>query len=142
MARGDFLETYSIHFGEEVIGEATVEKQGLFYRIHCLCHISGSVPFRVTVKGDTDVDLGLCVPMDHDFGLNTSIPISKVGNGKLEFWARPKHTVKKLDCVTVSPDEPFSYLAKLKGAYLVSRDEIAFKPAAKSPNPPDNGQIP
>ena len=136
------METYSILFGGETIGEAIVKKQGLFYRIHCLCRISGSVPFRIAVRGDREVDLGLCVPMDHDFGLNTSIPISKVGNGKLEFWARPKHTVKKLDCVTVSPDEPFSYLAKLKDAYWVSRNEIAFNLAQKSPNLPDNDQNP
>ena len=136
------METYSIHFGEEILGEANVKKQGLFYRIHCLCRISGSVPFRIAVRGDREVDLGLCVPMEHDFGLNTSIPISKVGNGKLEFWARPTHTIQKLDCVTVSPDEPFGYLAKLKDAFWVSGNEIAFNFAQKSPNLPDNDQNP
>ena len=134
------MDTYSIYFGDQAIGEATVNKQGLFYNIQCLCKLSGSVPFRVMVKGDREVDLGLCVPIGDRFGLKASIPINKVGNSQLHFWIRPKHNHRIRDCATVSPDEPFQYLSKLKDAYLVSRNELAFKETEKSPNQPDNDQ--
>ena len=134
------MDTYCIYLGNQKIGEAIVVKQGLFYSIHCLCDITGSVPLRITVKGDREVDLGLCVPMGDRFGLNTSIAISKVGGSQLYFEGRPKHKVKTKEVITVSPDEPFQYLSKLKEAYLVSRNEISFK--EKSPIPPGNDQNP
>ena len=136
------MDTYSIYFGDQTIGEATVDKQGLFYNIHCLCRLCGAVPFRVMVKGDRETDLGLCIPMGDHFGLKSSIPINKVGNSQLEFWISPKHNHKIRDCVTVSPDEPFRYLSKLTDAYLVSRNEIAFKETEKSPSLPGNDQNP
>ena len=134
------MDTYPIYFSDEIIGDATVMKQGLFYRIHCVCDISGSVPFRITAKGDREADLGSCVPMDDRFGLKTSIPISKVGSSQLRFEGRPKHTDKIPKGITVSPDEPFQYLSKLKDAYLVCRNEVAFK--EKSLNLPDNDPNP
>jgi hypothetical protein len=136
------LDTYSIFFNDQRIGEATVTKQGLFYIIQCLCSITGSVPLCVTVKGEREVDLGICVPMGTQFGLKTRIPISKVGMTKLCFHARPKHTGKIREHITVSPDEPFRYLSKLKEAYLVRQGEIAFKETEKSPGPRDSDQNP
>ena len=135
---------YAVLFGSERIGTATVTKQGLFYCITCKCRISGSVPVRVRVIGEREVDLGLCVPMGEAFGLKATIPIKSVGSGDLTFFAAAKHRAAQ-ELMIVSADEPFRYIARLKDAYLVKRENgvgITFRTTAESPNPQDSGQNP
>ena len=136
------MDRYAVYFGNEKIGDATVVKQGLYYKIACLCQFSGAVPFRIIVKNDREVDLGLCVPMESGFGLSVCIPISKFGRGALHFTAVPKHTQTSANCIAVSPDEPFHYIEKLKDAYLVSRGMIALGITQRSPNLQDNDPNP
>ena len=136
------MDTYSILYNDQPIGEALVGKQGLFYRIHCNCRINSGVPFRITVIGDRKVDLGICVPTGDGFGLTASIPIAKVGNSQIHFLASPRSSSQIMDRVSVSATEPFPYLASLKNAYWVGQNEIAFRREGKSPIQRDSDQSP
>ena len=115
--------TYEIRRGNETVGTAKVEKQGLYYRICCRCRVSGEGMRRIVVTcGKTREDLGICVPVDGNFGLDRKIPCKRFGEGVPAFSMMPKYPEAAGKFVPVYPDEPFAYMTRLKDAYLQVRD--------------------
>lgn len=114
--------TYQISLGKESVGQATVERHGLYYRFHCVCQLHSEVMCRVTVScGGTSESLGILVPMGKDYVLTKKLPIKLFPSGRPEFWITPRHTQMQGIYVDVYPEEPFRYIAKLEKAYLDRR---------------------
>lgn len=79
-------ENYAVYFGNRPVGKVQVTRQGLYYRFLCRCQLTGDVMCRLWVScGDKRESLGLVVPVDGGFGLNTSLPIKRLGEGGLNF---------------------------------------------------------
>lgn len=117
------VEEYDIFMGETVVGTATVEKQGLYYRLQCRCRLPKDGFCRITVTSDTHHEnLGVLLPKGDGFYLNTKIAAKRMGQGKLEFRAISKLPPDKERFYPVYPEEPFAYLAKLKNAFLAQRN--------------------
>ena len=99
----------------------------------CRCQISGDVVCRLHVScGDKRENLGVVVPVDGGFGLDTKLPVKRLGEGKMEFTLIPKHEVLEGTFVPIYPEEPFAYIERLKEAYLVRKGEqvgVMFKNA-------------
>jgi hypothetical protein len=72
----------------------------------------------VVSSGEKRVDLGVCIPMDGQFGVNIRIPCKRIEGGDFEFQLLPKHDTVSGKFVAVYPEEPFAYLSRLKGAFL------------------------
>ena len=117
---------YSVSFGNQPAGKVQVIKQGLYYRFICRCRITGDVVCRLSVTcGDQRESLGVVVPMDGGFGLDTKIPVKRLGEGEMEFRLVPKHEITPAaegKFVLIYPEEPFAYIARLKDAYLARKD--------------------
>lgn len=110
--------TYDIYFGSEVIGTATVEQEGLYYDVHCLCRLTGDVMFRVSVScADRCENLGTLIPMGDSFGLTTRLAVKKLGKGTLQFRVIPKRPQTSGRFVPVYPEEPFAYLQYMQSAF-------------------------
>ena len=117
------IGTYEIRRGTERVGWATVEKQGLYYRICCRCSIGGEGMRRIVMTcGKIREDLGICVPVNGEFGMETKIPCKRFGKETPEFSLLPKYPGVQGKFVPVYPDEPFAYMTRLKGAFLEVRD--------------------
>lgn len=115
--------TYEILRGGEPVGQARVEKQGLYYRFSCRCDLSGEVIYRITVScGEKCESLGVPVPEGGDFVLNTRIPVSKLGAGEPVFRAVPRHPESGGTFIPISPETPFPYLRRLGEAFLEVRN--------------------
>ena len=115
-------KSYDVHLGDQIIGAAQVEKQGLYYHFSCSCRLSGEVIYKIiAVCNDKQVNLGVCVPEGNGFGLQTRIPVKYLGEGDVFFRAVPRHTELAEKFIPISPDEPFSYIDKLNKAYLSVR---------------------
>lgn len=116
-------DTYGVYFGRNQAGKVQVQRQGLYYRFICRCRLSGDVVCRLHVAcGDKRESLGVVVPMEDGFGLDTRIPVKRLGEGKMEFLLVPKHEVGSEAFVPVYPEEPFSYIERLKNAYLARKN--------------------
>ena len=63
------------------------------------------------------------VPVDGGFGLNTSLPVKRLGEGELTFSLVPKHDKPAGKFIPISPEEPFAYIERLKKSYLVRKGE-------------------
>lgn len=115
--------TFEIKDGASSVGKATVEQQGLYYKISCRCHLTKKGMHRLTVFcNEKQEDLGTLVPMDGGFGLEKRIPVKRLGDGQPEFLLMSKDSIRKEKFVPVYPEEPFSYMSRLKDAYLERRN--------------------
>ena len=114
---------YSVFSGGEEVGKVWVQRRGLYYRICCRCALTGTVPFKlVASSADNTADLGLCVPQGEGFGVDTSIPIKRLGEGDLSFRLMPRHKSPEERFIPISPNEPFRYISQLQRAHLAKRN--------------------
>ena len=135
--------TYDIFRGGEKIGKAELRREGLYCRFRCVCNLTGDVIYRLVAQwGEKQVNLGIPVPCADAFRLDTRIPISRLGQGVPTVLAVPKHPENLGIWVPISPDEPFSYLHRLKNAVPGLRDGIMGIYIKEAPAPQDNGQNP
>lgn len=110
---------YEIKQGDRLQGKVKVEKEGLYYRISCRCQLSGEVMHKLVVRcGGRETSLGVCVPMEGSFGVDRKISCKSIGRGTPEFLLLPKHEAVAGKFVPIYPEEPFSYMARLKDAFL------------------------
>ena len=117
------MSTYPILRGGESIGQACVEKKGLYYHFSCRCDLSGEVIYRLTAScGEKCENLGVPVPDGGEFMLTTRIPVSRLGQGEITVRAVPKHGKLEGKFIPISPDEPFNYLRQLENAVFEKRN--------------------
>lgn len=114
---------YEVFLGDKAVGTAQVLREGLYYRIRCHCNLSGDVLYRVLIRCDrAEENLGILVPKDGVFFVETRIPVKKIGEGEFSFSVVPRHKSLGEMFVPLCPEEPFRYLEKLKTAYLEKRN--------------------
>ena len=69
--------------------------------------------------GSVQENLGILVPEEDSFILNTSLPVKRIGEGEMSFVLRPKQESLTGSFVPISPEEPFSYISRLKESFLL-----------------------
>lgn len=105
------------------IGTAAVVRRGLYYEIHCICHLTNADTYRVSAAcGNRKIDLGICVPMDGGFGIRTRIPVKRLGEGEFCFSAARRNDKPEEQFVPVETGRPFIFLSQLKNARLAVRN--------------------
>ena len=115
--------TYEIKLGGESVGQAVVRREGHYYRFSCRCDLSGEVIYRITVTcGGKSESLGIPVPKDGQFHLDTKLAASRLGEGEPKFAAVPRRPDLGGMFVPISPEEPFRYLHRLENAFLARKD--------------------
>lgn len=113
---------YDVYLGKQQSGRIQVRRQGLYYRFSCRCRLTGDVICRLYVScGGKGENLGVLVPMDGGFGLETRIPVKRFGEGEPAFTLVPRHEVPQERFVPIIPEEPFSYIERLKTSFLVRK---------------------
>lgn len=114
---------YEIRLGRELVGQANVTRQGLYYHFSCRCKLGADIMYRVTVScGGHHENLGILVPMGALFGLDTRLAVKRLGEGTLHFQALPKHGKATGRFIPIHPEEPFAYITRLQDAFLEIRD--------------------
>lgn len=115
---------YDVYFGKQLAGTVQVIRQGLYYQFVCRCQLTGDVICRLQVTcGNKQENLGVVVPVDGGFGLDTRIPVKRLGQGTMHFRLKPKHDVDQLAFVPIYPEEPFAYIERLKEGFLAKKGE-------------------
>ena len=114
--------TYPVFFGQAQVGKVQVRKQGLYYRFSCRCRMAGEVVSRLMICWqDRQESLGILVPVEDGFGLETKVAAKKCGVGKPEFRVVPNKSAVREKFIPISPEEPFAYIQRLKDAFFERR---------------------
>lgn len=99
------------------IGQVNISRQGLYYVFHCRCRLPEDQNVRLLAQcGEKEENLGVLVPMDGGFGLDTRRPVKRLGEGPITFVLAGKTRPPRF--APIRPEEPFAYLQRLKDAYL------------------------
>ena len=117
------MKECEIMLGGQAIGRAQIRREGLYLCFRCRCRLSGEVVYRLQVRqGEHTENLGIPVPQEGAFELNTRIPAKRLAPGKIQIEAVPKQVELAGMFVPLSPEEPFKYLRRLEEAFLQVRD--------------------
>ena len=115
------MSSYSVYLGKEVVGQAAVEKSGLYYKISCRCDLPRGEIFRLTVdSGEKSCNLGVLVPKNGFFSIEVSVPIKKLGSGELRFSVLGSRQSEIF--LPITEAEEFSHLEKLRSACFTFRE--------------------
>ncbi len=118
--------TYGVYFGKELVGKVQVTQQGLYYRFICRCRLTGNVICRLRLTcGTQSESLGIVVPVADGFGLDTKLPVKRMGAGNFMFSLIPRHENSGTEFIPIISEEPFAYIQRLKTAYLVKKEGMA-----------------
>lgn len=110
---------HALRFGGQAVGKVQVIREGLYYRFCCRCRLTGDVVCKVVADcGGRRESLGILAPEGDGFSLTTRVPVKRFGEGKPEFQVMPNRPVISEEFIPIYPEEPFSYIERLKDAYL------------------------
>lgn len=113
---------YHVYLGCERIGTLDLQKEGLYYKLHCSCRLTGQIVHILVATSDSGrVNLGTLVPEAGFFCLRTRLPIKKLSLQNLKFTVEPKHPQNMQLFVPIRAEEPFSYLDRLNSACLCTK---------------------
>ena len=118
VVKGAFtLKNFPIYFRGNPVGEATVQLEGLYYKIVCCCQLPLGDIYRIGIRccEDTHI-LGVCAPEDGRHMIRKRIPVKRFSTEGLEFYVLDADT----DMVEISPNMPFYKIAQLEDARFVN----------------------
>lgn len=115
---------YPVMAGNETVGWAWVTRQGLYYGIHCRCNLEKDEIIKLRlVNEESTQHVGILAPIDGKFGLDTQIPMKRLGQKIWRFEAISGKTALEDRFIPVFPEKPFPNLACLKDARFERRGD-------------------
>ena len=116
-------QSYMVTVNGTPVGKVLVQRKGLYYHIACKCQLKGDTIYRLVVtSGSTCVNLGIVVPTGDGFTCNTKLPVKKIGEGELGFTLCTKQDESLHTFIPITPEEPFTYISRLKDSFLILQD--------------------
>lgn len=110
---------YDIYIGPNEIGKAEMIREGLYIRIRCFCNIKKKGIYRIYMCGSNKtVDLGVCVPRNSGYAVNTKIAAKEIPEGLIQFEVKNSLDLCEDSFIKLDPDRPFLQLSKLKRVRL------------------------
>lgn len=117
-------QQYAVSLNDRQIGKVCVMRSGLYYSFHCRCSLPEEGIYRLMIcSGSTQKSLGILVPVEDEFGLDTRLPIKQLGEGMISFHVIPKKEARVGTFVPIRAEEPFTYIASLKASFLILKDQ-------------------
>lgn len=116
-------EKYFVYSGNDVVGKILVSRKGLYYCIRGVCQLTGAVKYELRLCcGNSCINLGLCVPVNGGFGMDTKIPCKQIPEGAWHFQLVPRHEAMNENFVPIRAEEPFAYIQQLHSSYLAQHN--------------------
>ena len=116
-------QSFSVTVDGTTVGKVTVQRQGLYYRFFCRCSLSGDGIYRLAVTcGEHRDNLGVLVPKEDSFVLETKISVKRIGEGDMSFFLLSNTESHCGHFVPIYPDAPFRYISHLKESFLIHKN--------------------
>ena len=117
------MKQYPIMYSGQQIGYAELEKQGMFFIIHCFCNVKNNMNNRIYITdGKNKIDLGLCVPVEKGVGLTVRMRSDQINTNSINFILQEMNKNGKL--FPVKEGTPFDLIDQLhKGRFVRANNE-------------------
>ena len=116
------VNTYDVFLNGKEIGTASLEKEGLYWKINCRCNVPNDVPYEVLLRAGEHINLGLLVKEETIYCLTRRIAMKRIGEAPLYFEARARNAKPPEVFQSIVSDAPFAYLEEIKGCKLEEKD--------------------
>ena len=104
-------------------GQVILGRRGLYWAVSCRCDGDRGRGKRLIACGDMgSVDLGWLYPVDGAFGLETSVAIKRLGEGKLRFSLEDTQDQSRF--IALDPGKSFAYLEQLEHCRFAIREGL------------------
>ena len=116
------MPNYDIVLKGDIVGQACVNKEGLYYHFRCKCRFSDKGFHRLWLfnsRGKTD--LGLFVPENNLCVIDKKYPIHKIGDD-WKFYV-DETDIQQTESFAVEEDALMFDLSQLQNAYLLPLEE-------------------
>ena len=116
------VNTYDVFLDGKAVGTASLEKEGLYWKITCRCNVPNDVPYEVLLRAGEHINLGLLVKEEMAHCLTRRIAMKRIREDQLcfEATARIAKPAEVFQCI--ASEEPFAYLEEIKGCKLEEKD--------------------
>lgn len=115
---------YDVKLGEETVGQATMEKRGLYYTVRCSCRFLEGI-FRLVDRCDHgEVSVGICGPVAGGLGISRNIPAKKLDSGSHVFRLLPQGNSQG-DFYPLDPQKPCPLADRLEQTRFAIREGVA-----------------
>lgn len=128
-------QNYDVLLDGKAVGKVQVSRRGLYDHYSCRCRLPDREVCRLYVRcGGREENLGVLIPEEECFCLETSIPAKRLGEGERTFHVVPKSRKEPQQAafLPIRPDQPFAFIEQLKDACLAVQDG---QPGALVPQP-------
>lgn len=114
---------FAVFNNDIVCGKASMEKQGLYYRILCKCEIQTDFPCKIELhSSDAVINLGTCVKVGDSYCIDTKIPCKYIRGDKPEFYIVSKKHAQSSSFIPIHEDMPFPHLRRLDKARICHQE--------------------
>ena len=115
--------SYGVFYRDQQAGRVSVQKRGLYYHFVCRCKLPENTVFRLVARWETTQEnLGVLVPVDDGFGLETKQPVKRMPKTEPRFALVRKCKEKGTGFSPIYPEEPFAHITRLKDAFLIRKN--------------------
>lgn len=81
------MNEVAILYGSLVVGEAKIQRQGLYYLFSCSCRFSKSGIYKLwAASAGKQIKLGVCVPEKNCYTLYRKIPTAHFGDDEISVY--------------------------------------------------------
>ena len=116
------MSVCKIYSNGSVVGKATIKREGLYYRIECVCDLPEDGIFRVSaVTTKEGVNLGVCVPENGQQCLLTRVPVRRLGEEIPQFHIVGKESGTPYS-FELTPGGTFEHIRDLRDCYYFCND--------------------
>lgn len=83
---------YNIYYDKKIVGTATIEPDGLYYQIDCICHYTTNEIHRVFLQtSESEINLGVCIPIGEIVRTKVKIAAKLIDLSNLYFHIVTNH---------------------------------------------------
>lgn len=110
-----------VYENDRAVGTVTMGRRGLYWAISCRCEPEAGRGKRLVAVGDFGrIDLGRLYPIEGSFGLETSVAVKTLGEGKSCFSLAGIE--RKEQYIALDPEREFPCLCMLEQCRFCIRD--------------------
>ena len=103
------------------VGSVILGRRGLYWAVSCRCDGNKGRGKRLIATEERGrIDLGLLYPLDDSFGLETSVAVKRLGEGKICFFLESDNSGG--EWIALDEKIPFAYLSQLEHCRFCIRD--------------------
>lgn len=120
------MKRFPIFCAEKTVGYASLEKQGMFYKLRCYCDLPQDQQSNIIMTvNKISVDLGICARVEKGIGMVTRIPCSILTDAEPVFTVKQEQTDNQT-IYAVSEDSAFPALEGLAEASFIRKEGKAY----------------